>query len=406
MSSPLAADDAAVLGFVDALYERAEEPGGWAGALRGLAHTLSGELVALHRYDARARRGTALEVPFGTSPDVLRRAYTDAAPHNIWMEKLRSGSMPRPGDIIVSHRLYPDAELVKTLYFNEFLDRFGFFASIGAVLETRGRELTSVTVLRGRRAGRYREDEQLFLKRIAPHLRHVHRVEQRFASARDSCAVLEEILDLLPTAVFAVGPDLEIVSANHAAQMLADRGDGLRRSGRRLELSDSTAARELRGLVAGLAATARGERAAVGGAALAGRPSLSPPYAITVIPARPIVPLDRSGAACCLVLVEDPEHREPPPEHRMMSLWNLTAGEARVASLLTTDSPPREIADELGISFNTVRTHLQRIYRKTSTSGQAQLVRLLTRLGLTVRQPAIDDGFATPPEDERPGCGP
>jgi DNA-binding CsgD family transcriptional regulator len=40
----------------------------------------------------------------------------------------------------------------------------------------------------------------------------------------------------------------------------------------------------------------------------------------------------------------------------------------------------RDIADELSVSYQTVRTHLQHIFDKTDTHRQAELVRLLLRL--------------------------
>ena len=67
-----------------------------------------------------------------------------------------------------------------------------------------------------------------------------------------------------------------------------------------------------------------------------------------------------------------------------MQLWGLTAAEARVASLLAGGRSLHEISDLLEIGINTVRTHLQRIFMKTDTSRQGDLVRLLNRLCLTI----------------------
>jgi DNA-binding CsgD family transcriptional regulator len=41
--------------------------------------------------------------------------------------------------------------------------------------------------------------------------------------------------------------------------------------------------------------------------------------------------------------------------------------------------PPQETADELGISITTVKTHLQKIFAKTDTGRQADLIQLLQR---------------------------
>jgi DNA-binding CsgD family transcriptional regulator len=99
---------------------------------------------------------------------------------------------------------------------------------------------------------------------------------------------------------------------------------------------------------------------------------------------RPLVPRGAAGGACCLLLVENPEEQVMPPERRLIDIWGLTEAEARVAALLAAGHAPREAADKLGISFNTVRTHLQRIFAKTDTARQGELIGLLTRLGIAM----------------------
>jgi len=67
------------------------------------------------------------------------------------------------------------------------------------------------------------------------------------------------------------------------------------------------------------------------------------------------------------------------PEARLRELFGLTAAETKVALGLLTGSGPREIAEEIGVSFNTVRTHLARVLAKTGTRRQGELIRVLMR---------------------------
>ena len=60
----------------------------------------------------------------------------------------------------------------------------------------------------------------------------------------------------------------------------------------------------------------------------------------------------------------------------------MTLGEARVASLVGAGVPPREAAEKLGISEETARTVLKRVFAKTGISRQSELAGLLTRLVL------------------------
>lgn len=59
----------------------------------------------------------------------------------------------------------------------------------------------------------------------------------------------------------------------------------------------------------------------------------------------------------------------------------LTRAEARVAVRLAEGATVMEIADELAIQVDTVRTHLKRTYAKTNVRGQVELTRLV--LGAT-----------------------
>ena len=60
--------------------------------------------------------------------------------------------------------------------------------------------------------------------------------------------------------------------------------------------------------------------------------------------------------------------------------YDVTPAEARVLELIVEGRKPREIAETLGVSINTVRTHLARLFHKTGTSRQAELVAMMGRM--------------------------
>lgn len=63
------------------------------------------------------------------------------------------------------------------------------------------------------------------------------------------------------------------------------------------------------------------------------------------------------------------------------TVFGLSPGQTGVARLIALGDGPKSIAKILGISVNTVRTHLSRLYEKTGVSTQAALVRLLLSVG-------------------------
>jgi DNA-binding CsgD family transcriptional regulator len=56
--------------------------------------------------------------------------------------------------------------------------------------------------------------------------------------------------------------------------------------------------------------------------------------------------------------------------------YAITPAESRVMQLLVQGMAPAEAAEALGISLPTAKTHLARLFDKTGTSRQADLVRL------------------------------
>jgi DNA-binding CsgD family transcriptional regulator len=79
------------------------------------------------------------------------------------------------------------------------------------------------------------------------------------------------------------------------------------------------------------------------------------------------------------ILIWDPEKTPPLRHDRIRHMYQLTAAEARVTEGLVRGMAVVELAREMQVQTNTIRTHLKRIYDKTGVRRQSELVRLLTR---------------------------
>jgi DNA-binding CsgD family transcriptional regulator len=86
---------------------------------------------------------------------------------------------------------------------------------------------------------------------------------------------------------------------------------------------------------------------------------------------------DDSGADGHLVavFVIDPANAVDPSPEQLRLQFGLTPAEAVVASEIVTGGGIEDCAGRIGISQTTARTHLHRIFEKTGTKRQAQLVR-------------------------------
>ena len=72
----------------------------------------------------------------------------------------------------------------------------------------------------------------------------------------------------------------------------------------------------------------------------------------------------------------------PAPSDALSALFDLTAAEARVFSKIAAGKTLAEAAGDLGVEASTAKTHLLRVFNKTGTHRQAELVKLAASLSM------------------------
>jgi len=80
-----------------------------------------------------------------------------------------------------------------------------------------------------------------------------------------------------------------------------------------------------------------------------------------------------------IVFVSDHDKRRDFPTSALSELWELTPAEARLTARLSSGLGLAEAAAELTIEVSTARQYLKRVFAKTGTSGQSELVLLVGR---------------------------
>jgi DNA-binding CsgD family transcriptional regulator len=105
------------------------------------------------------------------------------------------------------------------------------------------------------------------------------------------------------------------------------------------------------------------------------RPS-GKPLSILVVPVNTNEPngtiLPRS-----VVFLGDPELHAEPDQSLLAKLFGFTPAESKVASLVMQGNTVEDVAAKLHISPHTTRNHLKRLFSKTNTKRQGELVHML-----------------------------
>lgn len=242
------------------------------------------------------------------------------------------------------------------------------------------------------------EDVQLdLLAELVPHLARAFRLYRTIRSGEEMHDALSEIMDRLPEAIFLVDRDGLVLTCNGSARAILRQNDGLALTEDRLCLARQEEQAALLALIAEAGRErAAGRRHSAGLAAEVSTMSATRPSGLRALPIVVTPVLCRSGsddrpAAVAAVITKDIERGAAVLAPDFAAAFNLTPGEARLAGLIGDGLGILDAAEALGITRNTARTHLKRIYAKCGVHSQTDLVRLLSRGSIELRLSDPDD---------------
>jgi DNA-binding CsgD family transcriptional regulator len=230
-----------------------------------------------------------------------------------------------------------------------------------------------IIAVRGEQDGPFGEPAFATLRPLMPHLRQAALLQREVASLRARLAAFTSYLDRSPLPFLLTDARGHVLYANAAAHQIAGWKDGIAITSGQLSVT-CAGIRAAFGKAIEEAATGRGRplcRIEVE------RPAHNkPPYRLLLMPVPSAAGLYQPTAA---VLIIDTEARPELDAEILGELFFLTPAEARVTAKLGVGRSADEIAEEMGVSLETVRTHIRRVLSKTGTGRQGELISLVLR---------------------------
>jgi DNA-binding CsgD family transcriptional regulator len=257
-----------------------------------------------------------------------------------------------------------ESDFRHTEIYADWLNPHGIARVLGSQLPLGEGELVALAFYRDEQARPFGRAECTLLDQLLPHLRRALRIALRIGQLDAERFALQSALDGLSIGVALLGDKGRVLETNRALREIAAQRDGL------------ALARD--GLVAEKPAATAAMRAGEAVTLALPRPSGRRALQVLVAPLRADSAEGAFGErARTLVVVSDPDVKPVRSFELLSGLYGLTAAEGRVAARLAAGTSLGEIADALGIRTSTARNHLKRIFEKTGTHRQGELVRLL-----------------------------
>lgn len=357
--------------LIAAIYDAAIDFNQWSQALCEISRICASHTTVL------TRQGDSPVESWSVAPQCDRIYYESYGHYYHGVNPLwHRAASAAAGTVLTDAMIMPNSELVRTEFYNDFLmpQRLGSMLSAVALVE-QGRQ----TVIAAHRQPDFGPDHVSLFQRLVPHFQRAVQLNIRLAELELHHQASAEALNRLEQGALLVDATACVVFANREAERLLD-GGGLRLAEGALHAETVADTMLLHELLAGCARA--GADAGSGGALALSRGPGRAPLSLLLAPLRSgAKPFGLAQRPAAILFVTDPDRAILSPLDWVRQQFGLTAAEASFAGEIMMGAGIQAASDRLQISRSTGRTHLARIFEKTGTHRQAELVRLLLQRG-------------------------
>ncbi|MDJ0946351.1 MAG: helix-turn-helix transcriptional regulator [Kiloniellales bacterium] len=365
--------------LVRSIYGTLTGSGLWPGVLEELCQVFEarGSMLTDHNFGSRSG---AIRFQCDHFDDTVLETYSKRmCSRNPW---LHSDLPYRPQSVILGTEILPEAELTRSEFYREYLHPLGLKHRLCGVIQRNGMDIRFLAILRAPQQPAFAEADKARLRRLLPHFQQAFDLRRDIQRERSDREALLEVLDHVPVACMLVNPGGALHFVNGAAARLLERRDGLMRRAGGLSAGSGRLSAQLRAAIAKVAAARPTASQTPGEHFVVSRPSGRPPLLLSLLPIlQSQIGRGAHPETLVAILTKDPEGDQLESVETFAKAYDLTEAEARLIGLLAAGSGLFEAAATLGVTRNTARTHMRHIYAKVGAHRQADLIRLLAKLG-------------------------
>ncbi|MBK8908409.1 MAG: helix-turn-helix transcriptional regulator [Rhodospirillales bacterium] len=365
----------ALVDLVSDFYGASMDGRFWPTALMKLREAVDASACALAWHDFGLGTG-GLDQSVGFDVESVR-SYADYYGRlNPWLHK--EDAFLTPGTVWSGGDLVSEEEAGSSEFVHHWLQPQGLGPQLFGVLERQGSRVLYLVLARPASREAFSGDDVALLQRLLPYLQRGLRAGQLLRRTQHVRQAALDALDVMPIGVILLSGGGMVLAANRVAREVMAARDVLSVGRGGLEVNRDGRQVRFRDIIAETASAAESNRPPDLVAFSVARAASARPLSLMIWPTRERDPDQGLDAPAAVVFLGDPDRSADVDEGRLKQLYGLTTAEARVAALLARGHRLDEIAEMLGVAYETTRKHLKQIFSKTGNTRQANLVREIT----------------------------
>ena len=366
--------------LIDTLYDAAIDPAAMDAFLQDLSQVTDSAVGVIYR------EGEANQKDFLSSYGAPREQLTAYAGSSDFRGEFCSHLSPYPtaGTIAYTQDALPGKRLYSASFYSDFLLPQGLEQSNFLFIEHDTIHSLGASFMRDSGTSGFDARHKTVFRQVMPHLQRTFRLKKLTNDSLLHQCQAWDMLSLIPYGVIVFSNLHKVMYINKAAEQMSQANDGLELNSSRLGARVWAENRQLRQLIRNTIDSTMDPVVSMGGGdMMVTRPSGKRAYSVMVNPISP------GGSAygvypAAIVILQDHEHGMEAPIARMRALYDLTPTESEVANQMMQGYSLDECARNLGHTVSTSRNLLKRVFAKTGTRRQNELVSLMLRSPLSL----------------------
>ena len=358
--------------IVGKIYDCALDESLWSVALADVASFVQSKAIVVNMISPFAgRKSVSSLIDFGVPAEAGKLYFDSYAGIDPMVD---AGKLYDADEVFTAREAVGEEHWTGTRMYREWNERHGFTHQLTGIIRKDALRVAALSALRLMNFG---DAEKHRLRLLLPHFRRSVSIARMLGERISAHAQMAEILDKVATAVFVIDDQCAIRHMNaRGAQLIETGGIFQNRKTSLVALSPH----EHYALVEAM--RKRGSAA----------PSVSFSTREGGVYAGTLLPLDAGRSReigggpmrLTALFVDKPPSRYELPGEAIGRKFRLTGAELQLLLALMDGLTLQGAADRFGVSIETVRTHLKRIFSKTDTTRQVDLVRKIGQIAPTM----------------------
>jgi DNA-binding CsgD family transcriptional regulator/PAS domain-containing protein len=360
--------------LIGAIYDTAFDPGSWPAVLEQVTKFMDGEASVLGMHNAVARTGNAF-YSWGDDPRYTQLYFEQYIKINPTV--VPASLHVKAGEVFSFSTVMPYEEFCRSRMYIEWAKPQGYGDFTHVLVEKSATAFAHFGTAHGLKNSPADNDARERMRLLAPHVCRAVAIGKIVDLHKIEAAMLSDAVDGLAAGVFMVRANGEIAYANASGRALLDKSNALREADGVLKAFEPAVQKAFD---QAFSAAAEGDIGlGRGGQAVALTARDGERYVAHILSlsagARRLA--GNKYGAVAAVFVHKASLQTLTLIEAVAKHFKLTRGELRVLFALVEVGGVPQAAAVLGVSEDTVKTHLRHVFAKTDTNRQADLVKLV-----------------------------